>query len=1017
MAGKVDDTTLIAGQNEGIERAILPLPQLAFVQNARLRKTGRWGKRWGFGLLPTVGLSASPGNPRCVGPGFAVVDDRCSLFDQTAGSFVQPVTPSLVREDGAASGWLPDRAFFPAPTKSVQHQTATPCATAFASGYLWTVKQIGDPDGTPGAQMLRVVATEIHDQTVVFTQDLRSTLGPAGIVYPRLVVMGSTLALFYLESGILCGRITIGLSGFGAPHIYNGVSLDPVTAYDVSAYDSTSCLFALSVSSTALKTGRIDASLGILVTYTFAYASPITGISIVGSPTTAVYLGWSVPSLSQAWVRVFTMGFSGAYSGDALLTGADGARSLLVLMPNGSARAVYSSKEITATGGLLLGTFSVRDVSPLAVMSPAVSPARQLGAAPISLPFVVGSDVYIWAQILLQQPVTGGGGFPVLLRIDPYIFPQPWTSLPIEMSVQDFVTATGSGRRVTDLQGLPAVSRIGSTATWAALIPILYRSPVTAADILVDFRAVQVTHYTDAPERRGFSSFLCDNSHLIPMGALTRVDAHGPVEVGFVHAPAIAPPLGAAGGGLTASKTYYYSAVFTSRNETGRLEISAPATPAKVALTAAQNSATLSISALYLSGRKNAQLEIYRTLGDGQTFYLVATLSAGGAGGDQITYTDLLADTTISVNPVIYTQIGQQLANGFPPAARFGCTGGARAYLGGLLRGDVAVASKLIVGDQSATFTESDAFKIIVPADLTGIAWMDSLVTFTAEGIYVSTGEGPTDDGVGDFGTASRLPFQIGCIEPRSVITVDEGTFFQSNRGLYLLPRGFGAPVAAGDVVMTTLATFPIITGVAAMVKRTEQTVRWTCVNSAGQGRQIVYDLVHKAWSIDRSATGVSTAAMCTGPWLHNEVASATSAIADAIRVTNDTYGDTGLPIAMTLQTGDIRPFGVQSRGPVQRFGVLTELRSPCTLQVRRITDRGGNPTQRVFSGVIPDDQIGTNNYTQVDLGPIELRSIASLQIELTEESNSEGLAFIALSIERGTSDGLRLEKPADRIV
>jgi hypothetical protein len=247
------------------------------------------------------------------------------------------------------------------------------------------------------------------------------------------------------------------------------------------------------------------------------------------------------------------------------------------------------------------------------------------------------------------------------------------------------------------------------------------------------------------------------------------------------------------------------------------------------------------------------------------------------------------------------------------------------------------------------------------------------------------------------------------------VITVDEGTFFQSNRGLYLLPRGFGAPTAAGDVVMDTLEAFPIITGSVAMVKPTEQTIRWSCVNSSGQGRQIVYDLVHKAWSID-SDSGVG--AMCLGPWIDNEVASATGTIVgDAIRATDDSFGDNGGAIRMTLQTGDVRPFGVQSRGPVQRFAVLSELRSPCTLEVRRVSDRGGAPTQRIFSGVAPDDQVGMNNYTQVDLGPLDLRSIVSLQVELAEESVGEGLAFIALSIERGTSDGLRLEKPADRIV
>lgn len=1022
MAQKIDDTLLIGGQNEGIERAVLPLPQLAFVLNARLRKAGRWGKRWGYGLLPNTGLSLAPGLPRCVGPGFAVVDDQCNLFDQTAGSFV-PATTTPLRVNGAASGWLPDRAFFPAPTKSVQHQTATPCATAFAFGYLWTVKQVGDPDGPTDSQMLRIVATEIHDQTIVLAQDLRSTTSSAaGNHHPRLVVMGSTLALFYLDGSALCARKTTGLALFGAQTVY---AVGSVVCFDVSPYTATSCLYALSTG--PAQTGLISDALAVLSSFTFSGPNTIAGISIVGRPTSPVYVGWCINGspIPSSSVRVYATGFGPVVGTAALASGTqEGTRPLLTLRANGTVYAVYSIKEITtAIGGLLLGTFTVRVVNVDASIFPPASFARQLGAAPISMPFTIGDDSYIWAQLLMQQPVTGGGGFPVLLRLDPLIDGGVSLSMPIEMSAQDFVTATGKGLRITDPQGLPVVSQIGSSATWAALIPIIYRSPAAAADILVDFRAVQATHYTDLPERRGVLSFPCDNSHLIPLGALTRVDAYGPVEVGFVHAPAIPPPtagVGSGTGALTTPGTYYYSAVFTSRNESGRLEISAPATPAKVSITGSNKTVTITISMLYLSGRKNAQIELYRTLADGQTFYLIATLTAGPAGSAQefVVYTDIAADAVISANPVIYTQVGQQLANGFPPASRFGCTGGARAYLGGLLRGDTAVASKLIVGDQSATFTDSDAFKIIVPADLTGIAWMDALVTFTAEGIYVSTGEGPTDDGIGDFGTASRLPFQIGCIEPRSVITVDEGTFFQSNRGLYLLPRGFGAPTAAGDVVMATLERFPIITGVAAMVKPTEQTIRWSCVDGQGDGSQIVYDLVHKAWSIDRP-NSEAPALSCMGSWLNNEVVSAPPALAGhAIRVTNDTFADASQPITMTLRTGDIRPFGVQSRGPVQRFAVLSELRSPCELDVSRLTDRGaGNPTSRVFTGIAPDDLVGSNNYTQVDLGPLELRSIASLQIELTEQSTGEGLAFIALSIERGTSDGLRLEKPADRIV
>jgi hypothetical protein len=832
-------------------------------------------------------------------------------------------------------------------------------------------------------------------------------------------MVGATLLLFYIDapsSDTTRGRsLTTLAGGFGAEVAVTGPG---TLAFDASPYDSVSCLFAVSYL-TAVTSGRLNAAFGQIGTVDIAEVNPCTSVSIVGAPGTPIYVGYGIPATPASRVRVYAGAGSGVVVGTVTLSTTDGARPLLVPLQGGGIRVVFSAREFSGFNALLVGAFSVADISSTAVLTPAVGIRRQFGAYPISMPFAVGSDVYIWTQLLLQQPITGGGGFPVLLRLpSPTAYTNATIYCPIELSAQDFLTATGQGLRVTELNGLPIVSQIGSSATWAALHPILFRAPASTADIMIGFRVVQATHYTDEPQRRGLRSFPCDNSHLIPMGALTRVDAYGAVETGFVHAPAMTCTPGA-GGGLTASKTYYYSAVFTSRNELGRVELSAPATPVKAVLAAGQGTVTLSITCLLLTAKKDTQIEIYRTLADGQTFYLVATASAAPFGsGPELVYTDVIADTVIAVNPVIYTQVGQQLANGFPPASRFGCTGGGRAFLGGLLRGDTGRASKLILGDQPATFCESDAFAIILPADMTGIAWMDSLVTFTAEGIYVSSGEGPTDDGLGDFGTPSRLPFPIGCIEPRSVITVPEGTFFQSNRGLYLLPRGFGEPLAAGDVVMDTLSDFPTITGAVAMVKPTEQTIRWTCLGEDGeQGRQIVYDLVHKAWSIDRHQ-GSPSGDVCAGQWLDNEIISAPPEIGfGAPRVTDGTFSDNAQPIRMTLKTGDIRPFGTHSRGPVQRFGILSELRSPCTLEVDQATDRGQQLAERVFTGIAPDDEAGDLNYTQVDLGSLEMRSIAAIAIELSEESDGEGLAFIALSIERGSSDGLRLEKPADRIV
>jgi len=245
-----------------------------------------------------------------------------------------------------------------------------------------------------------------------------------------------------------------------------------------------------------------------------------------------------------------------------------------------------------------------------------------------------------------------------------------------------------------------------------------------------------------------------------------------------------------------------------------------------------------------------------------------------------------------------------------------------------------------------------------------------------------------------------------------------------------LLPRGFGEPVAAGDNVMATLEAFPIITSAVAMVKRQEQTIRWTCVTDDGnestqRGRTIVYDMAHKAWSVDDVAmrdTFAEGPSVCAGKWFDGEIISADPEAPCFVRATNDGYADVAnsgdVPIEMILETGDVRSFGLQGRGPGSRISILSELRSPCTLNVRRFTDRGTSPiTPRTF--VLPDDgPIGVNNYTQVDLGSAELRSITSLRIRMSEKSTTEGLALIGLSIESAKgADGLRLDKPADRIV
>jgi hypothetical protein len=1007
MAGTdIADTLLVAGQNEGIETAVLPPPQMLSVSNMRLRKSSRWGKRFGHTSLSVVNLGTGSGLNRAVGGGkgnaltcFALTDDRCSVYDQTAASFVVPSGPKL----GAASGWLPDTSFFPVPARSLQFQTSTPCSNCYAFGYLWTVIQYTDPTAT-GDNLLRLVATDPNDQTVIRIDDFTpTTAGFGGNSYPKLNLVGSTLMLTYTvgKAGTrsVAGRTITGIGGTwsGESTLLTLVGL----VYDANTYSTTRLAVSVAAAagssvtlySTAFAVGPTQAIVD-------ASGNPLTEISVVGTSTVAageIYVGYACAATPAIKVIVFTANLAGTV-GTAVVS-AGTTRPLLALQPTGGVVVVYGQNITTS-----IGAFSIGNVTAAAALGGGSFAQRSL--FPISMPFNVGSSTYIWTKT--EYGGASSASYATLVRL------VVGTFVTLEMSSQDFLVSTGQAvAGIFDQRGLPAVARIGTSAAYAAPVPTLYAVP-SAVATGHDFRTMQVKHYTDSANRRGLSPLYADSSSFLPMGALTRVDDRGPIEEGFLHTPTIGAITPAAGAGsLVPLSDYYYTAIYKSRNSNGRFEVSAPSNPFKISMGAGQNQNTVSVVSLGLTARSNVTIEVYRTLSNTQTFYLVAVIDSGTG---VVTFLDQLSDSLAAQQPALYTQVGQTLANSFPPPARFGCVGGQRIFLGGLIRPDIVQASKLMFGDQSPSFADSDGFRIVFPAPVTGLAWMDALVIFTTEGIYITSGDGPDDSGVGDFGNITRMPYEIGCIEPRSVVVVDDGCFFQTARGIYLLPRGFGAPVPAGDNVQDTLALYPVITGTAVLTKSTEQSVHWTCSDTASLGgARIVYDLAHKAWSVD---TVNGTAPCGAGQWSGNEVVMFQSALSSTVplALTNATYSDAGLPIAIVLATGDLRPFGVTSEGVISKLQLLAELRSACSLDIFRSTEWGSNSATRAFTLAAGDYQIGQITVTEAELGNGELRNAMRLRVAFQESSTSEGLAFIAMSLEHEQGQGLKRVFPLSMV-
>ncbi len=405
-------------------------------------------------------------------------------------------------------------------------------------------------------------------------------------------------------------------------------------------------------------------------------------------------------------------------------------------------------------------------------------------------------------------------------------------------------------------------------------------------------------------------------------------------------------------------------------------------------------------------------------------FYLVNKFDATPGGLPFFDFLDVYADSDITQNEALYINIGQEVAAANFPACSFANVGGNRLWCGGGFAGNIVQASKQFAPHLAPEFADDDAWRVTLPANCTGSAWCDNEVLFTQEGIYTVSGDGPDVAGVGFF-TLSRLPFNIGCIDWRSVVTCDLGIMFQSARGLYLLPRGFGTPVPM-DQVIDTLTTYPIITSArsdynaSGGADNSEQIVQWTAVadEPATSGVVITFDLAYKAFSIDTFAA--ENPPVFQSGWAGDAVqAPASTTSLHPFRVWDTgAYADSGLPIAFKTVTGDVRPWGTFGHGVVERLGFLGEMRSACTINITKTTDKGTRVADpRVYTAMAPDPLVGQSFYLAVDLGSTEQKDVTTLRTEVSESSTLEGVTLSAMVTEIGNSpQNYKLLRIADRI-
>lgn len=1031
------------GMNEGIERAVLPVPQLSYLQNARMRKGQRLGKRKGYTSVSSLDVDGAAlgnggGRLSCLGPNFCVVDDRFYPRDTVAGAWQGP--PESFSGGAVAGtrlfGKFPQ--FMPAPVAealNVQSDlntggvtgTANPSVGGMttAQGYVWTC---GSYYSDAAAEWLvRVVATDPTSGRVVFQKDI-GTGAPATVTqYPVLLSTNAgTVVLIYdshtagVKSGVLVHVLTTIVSGFSAAVSF--ACIESAANYDPSVSDGVLFFYTLTATPATYTIARMNpATMVATASATRAVGGAKTLLSCFGNASGQVWIGFTDAGL-----------FTSAYNSSLVLqgtssdwTGASGFAEAVgpLLFSERTASSVCGvAGSSAATGGLL-----VRDIS---ASGGASGRMRQFNATALSQPFGIGGQVFIWGRHLADEQL----GVATLLRIpdgatgveysnnaiSPYVRAWPVEATLDNWDIDEPVDALSSGP--------PLVTPRTSVMGYVTLLQPTASSIVAGSTLLLRrFLLTPVGHRSEGVRHSPSCVLPVAGKHFVACAQPMWVDSSGEYEAGFIQAPvSTAATIITAGGSLTANSAYSHTAIFESIDANGLIERSAPAVP-RACATTANTTATVEFSCLEF-GQRWVRCKVYRTLANGSVFKLVGSVDASPAMSVQpvFTFVDTYADSDITQNETLYTQIGQELATSQFPACSFAAVGGDRMVCGGGFNGETLHFSKLFLPHICPEFADDDAFRKRLPADVTGAAYLDNWIGFTREGIYIITGDGPDGAGEGAFAPYFRLPYNVGCIDWRSVLVTDVGVFFQSARGLALLPRGFGAPVIM-DQVEDTLASYPIITSARAFYSSAsgEQVARWTATATEGatSGVVITYDLTFKTWQVD---TYTADGPACfQAEWQGEPVLAPASTLIGAngasywhpFRVQDSGYDDQGLPIQMLLRTGDIRPWGTMGHGVIHRAGVLGELRAACTLNVTKTTDRGARSTTRVYTGIAPDPVVGDKAYLAIALGQNEQKDVTALRLELSESSATEGVVLIGAILEHDTvTQNFRLPNPADRI-
>ncbi len=348
-----------------------------------------------------------------------------------------------------------------------------------------------------------------------------------------------------------------------------------------------------------------------------------------------------------------------------------------------------------------------------------------------------------------------------------------------------------------------------------------------------------------------FSSVTQSNNLLFVGGILQSYDGVSATEQNFHLYPENIETTAIPAGGALSAGQYQYKVVYSWTDKFGQIQYSTPSTA--LTFEADTNDAcVLTIPTLRLTAKTNVVIKVYRTQVNQTVFQEVTSELVpllNDITVDSLTFIDVAADVQIAANAPVYTT-GGILENAAPPSCSLISLYQDRVMISGLEDPHLIWFSKnkFDASNYNTIPVEFSASNTIAISQtggaITALGLMDDkLVIFKKSSIFVISGGGPNDTGGGDqFSPAELVSNSIGCTNPNSVVLTKNGLMFQSDKGIWLLDRGLGAPQYIGMGVDSELKD-QIVSS--AVVDPNDNLIIFTTYN----GSAAIFDYYINQWS------------------------------------------------------------------------------------------------------------------------------------------------------------------------